>query len=412
MDFIREKTKEKPMSRRKLWTKIGFAALCGLVFASVVVIVILLCMPMLQDRLILSTEDTENETQNQVETEVTEHTESEAELVIPPNFSLSISDYQTLQDELYRIGNTVNKSIVTVMTLSGENDEWMNNPFEAEGQSSGIIVAEDENYLYVLTEKKAIADADAIRIAFVDHTGAEAKILKYDGNTGLSVLTVEKRLVAQNTKVRIAVAALGSSYEMSNGSIVIALGSPLGTNYSILTGNITSVQNEIATKDKNYSVFTTDIVASAHASGVLANTKGEIVGIVMQSLSGSQDMNTLTVVTMDELKDMIEVLCNGKDLPYMGVYISTVTKDISKDYDIPVGVYIKDIVSDSPAMRAGLQSGDVIVGINGESIVTDVVFSNKISQLIPGTTCEVMVKRQNGNEYYDLSCMVEIGVLK
>lgn len=412
MEFIREKTKEKPMSRKKLWTKIGFAALCGLVFAITVVVVILICMPMLQDRLIPQTEDSEKETLSQVDTEETEDTESEAEILIPPNFSLSISDYQTLQDELYRIGNMVNKSIVTVMTMSGENDVWAENPFETEGQSSGIIVAEDDNYLYVLTEKKVILDADAMRVSFIDNAGAEAKLLKYDGNTGLAVLTVEKRLLTRNTKVEIAVASLGSSYEISNGAIVIALGSPLGTNYSILTGNITSIQNEIATKDKNYSVFTTDIVASEHASGVLANTKGEIIGIVMQSFSGSQDMNTLTVVGVDELKDMITVLCNGKDLPYMGVYISTVTEDISRDYDIPVGVYIKDIVSDSPAMRAGLQSGDVIVSINGEAIATDVAFSNKISQFIPDTTCEVTVKRQNGNEYYDVTCMVEIGVLK
>ena len=229
MEFIREKTKEKPMSKKRLWTKIGFAALCGFVFALTVILVILFCMPILQDRFAPPNGDMEKETQNQVETEETEYTESEAELVIPPNFSLSISDYQTVQDELYRIGNMVNKSIVTVMTMSGENDDWADNPFETEGQSSGIIVAEDDNYVYVLTEKKVILDADAIRVSFVDNTGAEAKILKYDGNTGLVVLTVEKRLLSRNTKTEIAVASLGSSYEMSNGSIVIAVGSPLGT---------------------------------------------------------------------------------------------------------------------------------------------------------------------------------------
>ena len=199
---------------------------------------------------------------------------------------------------------------------------------------------------------------------------------------------------------------------MTNGSIVIALGCPLGTSYSILTGNITSVQNEIATQDKNYSVFTTDIVASENASGVLINTRGEVVGIVMQSFSGSQDMSTLTAVEMDELKVLIETLCNRKDVPYMGVYLSTVTKEISKEYDIPVGIYIKDVASESPAVQAGLQSGDVIVKMNGELVSTDNEVSDKISQFIPGTTCEVMVKRQNGNKYYSVTCIVEIGVLK
>lgn len=411
MDFIREKTKEKPMSKKKLFMNIGVAALCGLVFALVVVVVLIIFMPMIQNTTNQQTESTE--TEEVASAKGTESTEStEAAIAIPPNISLSISDYQTLQDELYRIGNEVNKSIVTVSTVSDENDDWADNPFETDGQSSGLIVSEDNNYLYILTEKKVISDTGSIRVSFMDNTGADAKLLKYDGNTGLSILTVEKRQLSDSTKTGIGVATVGSSYEMTNGSIVIALGSPLGTNYSILTGNITSVQNEIVTRDKNYSVFTTDIVASENASGVLVNTKGEIVGIVMQSFSGSQDINTLTAVEVDELKTIIEILNQGKDVPYVGLYISTVTKDISEDYDIPMGVYIKEVAGDSPGMHAGLQSGDVIVKVNGESVTTDAVYSDKISQLIPGTACEITVKRQNSNGYYEVTCEVEIGVLK
>lgn len=410
MEFIREKIKEKPISKKKVLTKIGTAALCGFVFALVVLVMMLLFMPMISNSTHLETEDTEQETEGVTETEETQNTEQT--VIIPPDLSLSISDYQTLQDELYEIGNRVNASIVTVTNVSTEEEDWAENPFETGGQSSGLIVSEDANYLYILTEKKVIADSGHIRVSFVDNTGASATLLKYDGNTGLAVLTVEKRQLGIATKNKISVASLGSSYEMKNGSIVIALGSPLGTNYSILTGNITSVQNEIATSDKNYSVFTTDIVASENASGVLVNTRGEVVGIVMQSFSGSQDISTLTAVVVDELKSMIDILCNGKDVPYMGIYISTVTKDISKDYDIPMGIYIKKVETDSPAMDAGLQSGDIIININGDSVTTDAVLSDKLSQLIPGTSCEIVVKRQNGDAYYNVTCVVEIGVLE
>ncbi|MBR2044521.1 MAG: serine protease, partial [Agathobacter sp.] len=350
------------------------------------------------------------QTESQSETEETQSTENA--IAFPTDLSLSISDYQTLQDELYKIGNEVNTSIVTVAAFSTEDADWSVNPFEVEGQSSGLVVSEDDNYIYVLTEKKVIADGSHIRISFVDNTGADATLLKYDANSGIAILTVEKRLLSSTTEAGIEVATLGSSYEMANGAIVIALGSPLGTNYSILTGNITSVQNEIATQDKNYSVFTTDIVASENASGVLVNTKGEVVGIVMQSFSGSQDINTLTAVEVDELKDIIDILKNGKDVPYIGLYMSTVTEDISKDYDIPVGVYIKDVASNSPAMHAGLQSGDVIVKINGTTVKTDASYSDTIGSFIPGTTCEITVKRQSGNSYYDVTYEVEIDVLK
>lgn len=414
MDFIREKIKEKPISKKRLAIKLGTAVLCGLVFSVVVFLMMMIFMPIIQRNLMPQTEETEFESeafsQNTEDTQNTEDAGSES-IVIPPNFNLSISDYQTLQDELYSIGNEVNKSIVTVTGVTDEMD-WMENDFETEGQGSGVIVAEDSNYLYILTEKKIISDAEAIRVSFVDKTGAAATILKYDGNTGIAILTVEKRQIDTDTRTAIKIAQLGNSYTMSNGAIVIAVGSPLGANYSILTGNITSVENEIETKDKNYSVFTTDIIASENASGVLVNTKGEIVGIVMQSFSGSQDISTLTAVAVDELKGMIETLIDGKDVPYIGLYVSTVTADIAKDYDIPKGVFIKEVVADSPAMLAGLQNGDVIVKINGENISTDMVYSNKISQLIPGTTCELTVMRQSGSEYYALTCEIEIGVLK
>lgn len=409
MEFIREKIKEKPISKRRLAMKVGMAVLCGLVFALVVCLVLIIAVPMIKDT--WEKEPSEMVVGSETETgsEDTEH--HGGGLVLPPDLNLSITDYQTLQNELYGIGNEANKSIVTVTHMESEND-WMTNDYETEGQGSGLIISEDDNYVYILTERKIISDASHIRVSFVDGTGAEATMLKYDGNTGMSVLTVEKRQLKTATKRAIAVAKFVSANPVTNGSLVIALGSPLGTNYSILTGNITSIENEVMTPDKNYSVFTTDIVGSENGSGVLINTNGEVIGIVMQSFSGSQDASTLTAVAYTEISGLIESLKNGKDIPYIGAYISTVTDDISEDYDIPKGVFIREVAMDSPAMKAGLQSGDVITHLNGDEVLTDVLFSEKISQLIPGTTCEISVKRQNGNEYYDVTCVVTIGVLQ
>lgn len=410
MEFIREKIKEKPISKKRIAMRVGMAALCGLVFAIVVCVVLVIAVPYIipkqeENESVSSQEESQQE-------EVTQHTEDQNEgLVFPPDFNLTISDYETLQSELYKIGNQANKSMVTVMKMENPND-WTVNDYETEGKGSGVIISEDSNYLYILTERKFIADAPHIRVSFVDGTGAEATLFKYDGNTGISILTVEKRLLKIDTKRAIAVAQLESAIEVKNGAIVIALGSPLETNDSILTGNITSVENEVVTKDRNYSVYTTDIVASKNGSGVLINTKGEVIGMVLQSFGGSEDVSTLTAVAISEINGIIQGLRNGKDIPYVGVYLSTVTDDIAEDYDIPKGVYIKEVVTDSPAMKAGLQNGDVITHINGDSILTDALFSEKIAQLIPGTTCEISVKRQNGNEYYEVKCTVTIGVLQ
>lgn len=405
MEFIREKIKDKPINKKRLWMRIGTSALCGAVFAVTAGVVLWVLIPMFQNRI----EESENNTQDTQQV-IQESEDTQLQVLIPDDMNLSLEAYQALQNQLYGIGNEANKSIVTVTGVVSETD-WLNNSYETEGQGSGAIVHEDSNYLYVLTEKKVIADASQIRVSFVNGTSADATILKHDGNTGIAILTVEKRLLDNETKNAIRVAKMSKNQTIKNGTIVIALGSPLGSNYSVLTGNITSVENEVVTIDKNYSVLTTDIVASEKGSGILINVSGEIVGIVIQEFSGSQDVNTLTAVSISEVSGLITNLCAGKDVTYVGLYVSTVTQKISQEYDIPKGVFVREIVTDSPAMLAGLQSGDVITHINGEAVTTDAQYSSKISQLIPGTTCEITLQRQTGAGYYEVKCVVTLSVL-
>ncbi len=410
MEFIREKTKDKPLNKKRILIQIGVAALCGLVFSLVACCIVLFFIPTFKEGLASSELE---ETESQEVTEVESQTETQEELppVIMPDISLSIDDYQDIQNQLYKIGNEANKSVVTVTSKTSETD-WLNNDYETIGQGAGVIISEDNKLYYILTERKNIADTSNIKVTFINDVSADATMLKYDATTGITIITVEKSTLDRETKSAVKVATFGNSYAVTNGKIVIALGNPLGTNYSILTGNITSTSNEIYKADKNYSVFTTDIIANEDASGILINTAGEIVGVVIQSFSGSQDSSTLTAVAMSEVSTLIENLTKGNDNPYLGIYVSTVTDKISATYEIPKGVFVREVETDSPAMLAGLQSGDVITKINGEDVASDMAYSARISKLIPGSICEIVVQRQNGNEYYEITCQVEVGILE
>ena len=198
---------------------------------------------------------------------------------------------------------------------------------------------------------------------------------------------------------------------VSQGNVAIAIGNPLGTNYSIGVGNITSVGNVIQTADMTYTVFTTDIIGSSSSSGVLLNLEGEIIGLVMQDYRGSGDDNTLTAISVSELKKIIEMLSNGKDIPYLGLNVVTVTEQIAQEYDIPRGVYIKEVMLDSPALVAGLQGGDVIVKMDGEEISSVKNYEEKVLSLTPGQAVEVVVKRQGMGEYLEVVCGVSAGIL-
>lgn len=414
-EFVREKIKDKPLNKKRLLIRLLSAAVCGLVFGAAACAAFAFLLPRLNR--IAAVSDTETEETEAAGPGVIEDTEIPTEeidteqAVIEVPASLTIEDYQNLQNELYAIGTQANTSIVTITSVVSDTDMF-NNPYEMEGWGSGVIISDTGSELLILTERKVINDASEIRVTFIDDSMYVATLLKEDGNTGLAVLSVSRGELSAATLAAINPAEFGRSGSVKNGTLVIALGSMLGTNYSILTGNITSTDNEITTEDHNYSVFTTDIVADKSGGGVLLDTNGQIIGIVMQDYSASSSENILTAVAISDLEPVIEMLCAGKDIPYLGLHVSTVTDKIEAAYDIPKGVYIREVSMDSPAMEAGLQSGDVIVRINGEAVTTENGLSSKILGLTPGDTVPVVVKRKGANGYSEITCNVQVGSLQ
>lgn len=400
MEFIREKTKKKPINKKKLIKRILLVLGCVFLF------VILLFAALQFDRQNRGPQNTDYNGENVDGTETLDE-----EIELTPNISLTISDYQSLQNALYEIGANVNTSIVSISMMSEEND-WIEESYETDWQAAGFITAQDNDYIYVLTETRLIEDESNIKAVFIDGASAKATLLRTDERTGMAMLTVEKRLMQPETRRAISIAKFGDSDTVTSGAVIIALGSPLGTNYAILSGNVTSVDNRVSMKDKNYALLTTDMITSRNGSGILVDINGEIVGIIAQPFAGAEEVGALTAVSVNDVKNMVSAMISGKDRAYIGLYVSTVTDVISKEHNIPEGVFVKEVVTESPAMRAGLQSGDVIVKVNDTVILTDAEFSKKIENLIPGTRCEIQVKRLSGDAYYDVTCEVEIGTMK
>lgn len=452
--FIHEKRKEKPVNKKKLLIHAGFIIVMAVVFGLIAGLVFAYSEPLFEEMMYpkekpvvkipkdsLDTEleeetetvwpeeqtdtqtadeesetaDTEIATENAgTENSTTEQPESaEAStenISAAVSQEITIEEYQTLQNKLYEVGREANRFVVTVTGVKSDTD-WFNNAYERMGTGSGIIIANNGQELLILTERKNISDAQQIYVTFCNDVTVDASMMKYDGNTGITVLSIPLESIDEETMNQLAVAVLGNSLITKQGMIAIAVGSPLGTNYSILTGNITSTTNSISTVDHKYTVFSTDIIGSRDGSGVLVNVSGEVIGLVMQSYSSVGEEGTLTAISISELKSLIEMLSNGADIPYIGLELTTVTNDIAREYDIPKGAYIKDVIMDSPAMAAGLQSGDVIVEMDGDVIFTGDGYENKLLSLTPGDTVEVVVKRQGTEGYTEITCMVEVGIL-
>ena len=415
--FINEKIKEKPVNKKRLLMQAGFIAIASLVFAYFQPKFESLFYPE-EEPVVTIPQDSVAETEQTEETETSEETEASEEPQAPSEEppvqqpeELEIADVQNVQNKLYAVGREANRFVVTVTGVKSDTD-WFNNSYESRGQASGIIIADNGQELLILTERKVISDAQEVYVTFINDVTVEASMKHYDGNTGIAVLSVPKEQVDTDTMNAISVAKLGNSLTTMQGTMVIAVGSPLGTNYSILTGNITSTNNVISTIDNNYTVFTTDIVGSSSGSGVIINVNGEVIGLVMQDYGNEEDQTTLTAISISELKQLIEKLSNNQDIPYIGLGLTTVSAATAKEYDIPKGAYIKEVKMDSPALAAGLQSGDVITEMGGEVVYTVDSYESKLLALEPGDEVEIVVQRQGAEKYEEITCTVQVGVLK
>ena len=434
--FVTEQIKNKPVNKKRLLTKVGTAALCGLVFALCATLVFALAWHLLAPKqksgsadLSIDTEGREEDTQTE-ETESstegtagsasdpandknasgqTSSTEEAGEKVVIEQVGLGLEDYQALKTQLYSIGHDCESFVVSITGITS-NTDWFNNTYENAAAGYGVIVSETDSEYLILAEEGAIPAEGRILVSLNDESTVEASVKAADAGTGITVLSLAKSDLTYSTRSGLTIAKIGSTRRIEGGQLVIALGSLLGKGFSIQTGCVTSSEYEASSTDTNYSLFTTDIPGSNQSSGVLVNTKGELIGLIMPQYNAGKDEDSLTAVSISDIEAVIRLLINGNPIPYAGLSLTTVTETIEKQYGIPSGVYIREVLMDSPAMEAGLQSGDVITAVGTIAVNSVDGFHAQLLTYKSGDQCVLTVERQGQEGYDTVKCTVTLGI--
>ena len=413
-EFVNEKIKDKPLGKKRIARSLVLTGVCAALFAVIAsLIFIAMTSQARRDEEELAEHISEDEparedylSQGEAESLIEEKVKNEVDLRMQ---NIEVSELQAQQNKLYEIGAAQDAALVTVTGVSGGTD-WFNTAYEQEGQGSGIISSADEKGILIATQNTLVASAQDINVKFCDGATASGYMLGHDSNTNLAVISVDAKDISDETLESVHCVSFGISGSLKRGNIVVAIGSPLGTNGSILIGNITSVDNQITTVDRDVSVFTTDIVGSKAGNGVLLNTDGEVIGFIMQEFSASGAENTLTAVPVYELQDILEELSKGMQLPYLGMKLSTVTQELSEKYNMPEGVYVVSTEMDSPAMQAGIQSGDILIEINGEKLNSVSGYEMVLKKFSIGDEVSITLKRQGaGGEYVAVESAAIVG---
>lgn len=356
-----------------------------------------------------STVDSSTSESSTSESSVSESTVSESteENGAAEGTESSLKNYEALYQDMLGVTEKPKQALVTVIGITNQMD-YFNQNYENQQQISGLIVADNGQDLFILTEYRIVENVERIQVTFWDETMVDATYQRHDPSTGLTIVKVDESKLDEGTRNGLAVAPLGSSYLVSQGDPVVAVGSPVGYSDSIAYGVVTSVTNKISALDNEYNLLTTDILGSTDGSGILVNLDGEIVGIIAQSYSAKGN-NVVTGIAISQIKKLIENLSNNVSRAYIGIRGQDVTEELSDKTGIPKGVLISRVADDSPAMMAGMKEYDVIVKLGEHKVETIKQYHEQLGKYSTGDVVTVTAMRKGAEGYAEMTFDVTIG---
>ena len=268
---------------------------------------------------------------------------------------------------------------------------------------SGIIISEDG---YILTNNHVISGADKITVYVnsgeddAEEQTYEATLVGSSENNDIAVLKIDAE--------GLNAAAFGDSDQLEVGELAVAIGNPMGKVHgSVTAGIISAVEQELTIDDVTINAIQTDAAINpGNSGGALFDSYGNVIGVVYAKSSSVSIEGIGYAIPVNNIKDLVAQMINDPDSVkdqtkgsqiMLGITIQNITEDMSKQYSMPVGVYITDVSTMSAAERAGLQKGDIIVGFAGEDVKTADELNALKAKQTPGDTVAVKIDR-NGKE--------------
>lgn len=262
---------------------------------------------------------------------------------------------------------------------------------ERSSLGSGFIVSDDG---YILTNNHVVQGADEIIVRLNDRRELKAELIGADPSTDMAVLKVEAK--------GLPVLETGDSEKLEVGEWVVAIGSPFGFDYSVTAGIVSAKGRSLP--NENYVPFIqTDVAINpGNSGGPLFNLDGEVVGINSQIYTRSGGfMGVSFAIPINVALDIADQLKADGSVSrgWLGVVIQDVNRQLAESFglDKASGALVAQVMTDSPADNAGIESGDIIVAVDGKEIIRSADLPHHIGSLRPSTKAEMTVIR-NGKE--------------
>lgn len=354
---------------------------------------------------------------------VEDKTQEVGNVDLKKNYSVITSDVTTVvENTMPSVVSITNLSVQEVQNFFGQTVQY-----ESTGAGSGIIIAETEEELLIVTNYHVIEGSKTITVTFNDESNIEAYVKGTDADIDVAVIAVPLEDISDDTKSIISVATLGDSNSLKVGEPAIAIGNALGYGQSVTTGVISALNRDLTTTNESTGeaestgiklIQTDAAINPGNSGGALLNAKGEVIGINSSKLASTEVEGMGYAIPISDISDVLENLMTQKtkvkvsedERGYIGISGFDVSSESSKMYGIPVGVYVESVLENGAAEKAGITKGNVITGFNGTKVQNMEELQEELSYCAVGNTVNITIQvPENNGEYTEKTVQLVLG---
>jgi serine protease Do len=264
--------------------------------------------------------------------------------------------------------------------------------YKQKSLGSGVIIDSDG---LILTNNHVVEDADEIKVLLKNQNELEAKVIGRDPKTDIALIKIKSGKLPQAIK-------LGNSDELRVGDWVVAIGNPFGLDHTVTAGIVSAKGRVIGAGPYDNFIQTDASINPGNSGGPLINLKGEVVGINTAIFAGGQGIGF--AIPINTAKELITQLKEKGRVTrgWLGVMIQKVTPDLAKAFDLKEesGALVGDVTPGSPAEKAGIKPGDIIVEFNGKPIKEMNELPRLVAAVPVGRVVEVKVLRNGASQVF------------
>ena len=281
--------------------------------------------------------------------------------------------------------------------------------YTALGAGSGVIVSEDDDELFILTNNHVVENSNELTVTFINDKRYDATIKGTSERKDIAIVSVSKDNIDKETLEQIKIAKLGDSNELKVGNGIIAIGNALGYGQSVTTGVVSALNREVSTDEYIQDMIQIDAaINGGNSGGALLNSKGEVVGINAVKYSSNSSYNSASIegmgfaIPISDVKTILDTLIKGEN-DYGGLTLGIegymTNSGIIANYKLPSGFYISSIISNGNAEKSELEIGNIITEVDNQEVTSLDTIRKVLNKKEKGDNVILKVKYISKNEY-------------